>query len=225
MKLLLLLSPLSYVCFFETPHTAACQASLSFTVSQSLLKLMSIEIVMASNHLILCHPLLFLLSIFPSTMVFPNESALHIRWPVLNLLKIMSTESMILSCPSHPLPPPSSLFTFKLSQYQDFFQWVSSLNQVAKVLDFQLQLQSFQWIFRVDFLWDWLLWCPCGPRHSQESFPVPQFERINSSVMRKWRYIAKIVLKWFLNSIYVGWKEIIILSKFIQTPSTLADTA
>ena len=64
-----------------TPWTAACQASLSITNSQSLPKLMSIESVMPSNHLILCHTLFFPPSIFPSIRVFSNESALHIRWP------------------------------------------------------------------------------------------------------------------------------------------------
>ena len=64
-----------------TPWTAAHQASLSFTVSQSLFKLMFIELVMPSNHLILCHPFLLLPSIFPSIRVFSKESALHIRWP------------------------------------------------------------------------------------------------------------------------------------------------
>ena len=66
---------------FVTPWTAACQASLSFATFQSLLKLMSIELVMSSNNLILCHPLLFLPSIFPSIRVFSDESVLHIRWP------------------------------------------------------------------------------------------------------------------------------------------------
>ena len=65
----------------ETPWTAAHQASLSIMNSQNLLKLMSIESVMPSNHLILCHPLLLLPSIFPSIRVFSNESALRIRWP------------------------------------------------------------------------------------------------------------------------------------------------
>ena len=64
-----------------TPWPAACQASLSFTVSWSLLKLMSIESMMSSNHLILCHPLIVLPSIFPSTTVLTSESALCIRWP------------------------------------------------------------------------------------------------------------------------------------------------
>ena len=65
---------------FATPWTEACQASLSITNSQSLLRLMSIESEMPSNPLILCHPLLLLLSIFPSISVFSNESALRIRW-------------------------------------------------------------------------------------------------------------------------------------------------
>ena len=64
-----------------TPWTAALQASLSITSSRSLPKLMSIESVMPSNHLILCRPLLLLPSVFPSIRVFSNESALHIRWP------------------------------------------------------------------------------------------------------------------------------------------------
>ena len=63
------------------PWTAARQASLSITNSQSLLKLISIELVMPSDHLILCHPLILLPSIFPSIRVFPNESVLHLRWP------------------------------------------------------------------------------------------------------------------------------------------------
>ena len=70
----------SYVWLLVTPWTAACQASLSITNSWSLLKLMSIESVMASNHFILCHPLL-LPSIFPSIRIFSSESALHITWP------------------------------------------------------------------------------------------------------------------------------------------------
>ena len=72
---------LSHVQLFATPWTAARQASLSITNSRSLLKLMSIESVMPSNHLILCHPLLLLHSIVPSIRVFSNESVLHIRWP------------------------------------------------------------------------------------------------------------------------------------------------
>ena len=90
---------LSHVWLFVTPWTATRQASLSITNSWSLLKLMSIESVMPSNHLIFCRPVLL-----PS--IFPN---------------------------------------------QGLFQWVSSLHQVAKILEFQLQHQSFQWIFRTYF--------------------------------------------------------------------------
>ena len=72
---------LSHVQLFATPWTAACQASLSITNSRSLLKLMSMELVMPSNHLILCCPLLLLPSVFPSIRVFSNKSVLHITWP------------------------------------------------------------------------------------------------------------------------------------------------
>ena len=72
---------LSRARLFAIPWTAARQASLSITNSQSLLRLMCTESVMPSNHLILCHPLLLLPSLFPSIRVFSNESALHIRWP------------------------------------------------------------------------------------------------------------------------------------------------
>ena len=111
-----------HVQLFATPWTTACQASLFITNSQSLLKLISIESVMPSNHLILCHP--------------------------------------------------------HLSQHQGLFQWVSSSHQVAKVLVFQLQHQSFQWIFRTDFLEDSLVWSPCSPKDSQECSPIPQFKSI-----------------------------------------------
>ena len=71
----------SYVQLFATPWIAARQASLYFTISRSLLKLTCIELVMASNHLILCRPFLLLPSIFANIRVFSNESVLHIRWP------------------------------------------------------------------------------------------------------------------------------------------------
>ena len=90
------------VWLFVTPWTAAHQVSLPIINTQILLKLMSIKLVMPSNHLILCRPLLFLPSILPSIRVF--------------------------------------------------FQWVSSSHQMARVLELQLQHQSFQWIFRTDFL-------------------------------------------------------------------------
>ena len=79
--LYLLVQSLSRVWLFATTWATACQASLSVTNSWSLLKLMSIQSVMPSNHLILCYPLLLLPSIFPSIRVFSNESVLCIRWP------------------------------------------------------------------------------------------------------------------------------------------------
>ena len=80
--------------------------------------------------------------------------------------------------PSHPLlptfpPAPSP------SQHQGLFQWVNSSHEVAKVLEFHFQHQSFQWIFRVDFFYDWMIWSPCYPRDCQESSPTPQFKSIN----------------------------------------------
>ena len=71
----------SRVQLLETSWTSVCQASLSFTISQSLLNLMSIELVIPPNHLVLCHPLLLLPSTFPSIRVFSYELFLHIRWP------------------------------------------------------------------------------------------------------------------------------------------------
>ena len=110
---------LSRVWLFATPWTAACQASLFITNSWSLLKLMSIESVMPSNHLILCRSFSSCLQSFPASVSFP-------------------------------------------------------MHQVAKVLEFQLQHRSFQWIFRTDFLQDWLVGYPCSSRDSQESSLTPQ---------------------------------------------------
>ena len=85
--------------------------------------------------------------------------------------------------PSHRLLSPSPP-VFNLSQHQGLFQWVSFSHQVAKVLELQLQHQSFQWGFRVGCLYDWLVWSLCSPRtsggDSQEFSPTPQFESIDS---------------------------------------------
>ena len=95
---------LSRVRLVTTSWTTARQASLSMTNSWSLLKLISIELVMPSNHLILCHPLLLLPSIFPSIRVFSNELALHIRWP-----KYWSFSFNIQPSPEH-----SGLISFRM---------------------------------------------------------------------------------------------------------------
>ena len=90
------------------------------------------------------------------------------------------------SCPSSRYaiqPSPVVPFSSNLqsSQHQGFIHWVSSSHQLAKLLEFQLRHQAFQWIFRTDFLSDWLVLSPCSPRDSQESSPASQFKSINSS--------------------------------------------
>ena len=92
--------------------------------------------------------------------------------------------------PSHPLSSPSPP-ALNLSQHQGLFKWVSSSHHMAKVLEFQLQHQSFQWTFRTDLLWDGLVGSPCTPRDSQESSPTPQFKSIKSLALsfqrRQWQ--------------------------------------
>ena len=111
----------SHVQLFATPWTAACQASLTITNSQSLLKLMSTESVMPSNHLILCHPLLLLPSIFPSIRVFSNESGLHINWP-----KYWS-----FSCSISPSNEYSGLISFRID-WLDFLAVQGTLKSLLQ---------------------------------------------------------------------------------------------
>ena len=109
----------------------------------------------------------------PGCLVYchlPEFTQTHVHW-VGDAIQI-----------SHPLSP-SSPHAFNLSQHQSLFKWVSSSHQEAKVLDFQLQRQSFQWIFRTNFLYDGLVGSPCSPRDSQESSPTPQLKIINSSML------------------------------------------
>ena len=103
---------------------------------------------------------------FPVHRQLPDSTQTHVHW-VGDAIQ-----------PSHPLSSPS-FPSFNLSQHQGLFKWVSSLHQVAKVLEFQLQHQSFQWTLRTDFLYDGLVGSPCSPRDSQESSPTPQFKSIN----------------------------------------------
>ena len=83
--------------------------------------------------------------------------------------------------PSHLLTP-SSPSALSLSQHQGLFHWVICLHQMTKILELQLQHQSFQRILRVDLPWGWLVWSPCCPRDFQESSPAPQLEDINALV-------------------------------------------
>ena len=100
----------------------------------------------------------------------PEFTHFHVHW-VRDVIQL-----------SYPLSSPSPP-AFNLSQHQGLFKWVSCSHQVAKVLELQLYHQSFQWIFRTDFLWDWLVGSPCSPRDSQESSPTLQFKSSNSSVL------------------------------------------
>ena len=144
---------LSCIWLFVTPWIAARQASLSITNSWNSLKLMSIESVMPSSHLILCCPLFLLPSI----------------------------------------PPSMSLF-----------QWVNSSHEVAKVLEFQLQIHSFQRNPRAD-LQNGLVGSPCSPRY-KESFPTPRLKSINYSVLR-------FLYNSTLTSIHDYWKNHIALTR------------
>ena len=98
--------------------------------------------------------------------------------------------------PSHPLLSPSPPAP-NPSQHQGLFQWVNSLHEVAKVLELQLQHQSFQWTPRTDLLEDWMVWSPCSTRDSLESSPTPQFKSINSSVL-SFLYNPTLIHTWLL---------------------------
>ena len=99
-------------------------------------------------------------------------------WVDSSLLKLVSIDWVNdTTQPSHPLSPPS-LPAFNLSQHQGLFQWIGSLHQVTEVLELQLQHQSFQWIFRIDFL----VSSPCCPKDFQESSPAPQFENTDTYI-------------------------------------------
>ena len=112
----------------------------------------------------------------------PQHTGFLVHYQLLELTQIHAHWVGDAIQPSHPLSSPSPP-AFNLSQHQSLFKWVSSSHQVAKVLEFQLQHQSFQWIFRTDFLEDGLVGSPCSPRDSQESSLAPQFKSINSSVL------------------------------------------
>ena len=126
----------SHVRLFVTPWTAACQPSLSITNSLSLLKLMSIESLMPSNHFILCRPLLLPLSIFPSIRVFSSESVLHIRWP-----KCWSFSFSIISSKEDPFWSPSE-WTGWISLQSKGLLRVFSNTTVQKHQFFGAQLSS-----------------------------------------------------------------------------------
>ena len=169
-----IVSSFSHVRLFSAPWTAARQASLSFTVSWSLFKLMSFELVIASNHVILSSPsAAFSLSQHQTFFFF---SFIFISWRLITLqycsgfCHTLRWISHGFTCVPHPDPPshlPFHLIPLGLPSAPgpstclmhpawagdlSLFQWVDSSHQVARVFELQLQHQHFQWIFRVDFL-------------------------------------------------------------------------
>ena len=118
---------------------------------------------------------------------FPEFTQTHVHW-VGDAIQ-----------PSHPLSPPSPPVP-NPSQHQGLFQWVNFSHEVAKVLEFQLQHQSFQWTPRADLLQNGLVGSPCSPRDSQEPSPTPQFKSINSSVLSLLHSLT-------LTSIHDHWKN------------------
>ena len=127
-------------------------------------------ISVAQSCLTLCNPM------DCSTLGFP----IHHQLPEFTQTRVHRVGDAIQ--PSHPLSSPS-FPAFNLSKHQGLFKWLSSLHQVAKVLEFQLQHQSFQWTLRTDFLYDGLVGSPCTPMDPQEYSPTPQFKNINSLVL------------------------------------------
>ena len=119
--------------------------------------------LVVKSHPILCYLMDCNMSGHPVPHHLLEFSQIHVHW-ISDAIQ-----------PSHPLLP--SFPAFNLFQHQGLFQWVSSLHQVAKVLELQFQHQFFQWLIRVDCLYDWLVWS-CSPRDSQESSPAPQFGSI-----------------------------------------------
>ena len=180
---------LSCVWIFAVPWTAAWQASLSITNSQFSSAAQSCPT--------LCNPMDCSMSGLPVHHQLPEFTQTHVHW-VSDAIQ-----------PSHPLSSPS-LPIFNLSQHQGLFRWVSSSHQVAKVLEFQFQHQSFQRIFSSDFLYDWLVGSRYSPKDSQESSPTPQFQNINSSVLS---FLYRINQDYINFNVWIQMTEVNLLSR------------
>ena len=118
--------------------------------------------------------------LFATPWITARQASVHHRLPEFTQTHVHQVGDAIQ--PSHPLSSPSPP-GLNPSQHQGLFQWVNFSHQVAKVLEFQLQHQSFQWTSRTDILYDGLVGSPCSPRDSQESSPTQQFKSINSSAL------------------------------------------
>ena len=154
-----MIQSLSCVWLFVTPWTVACQASLSITNSWRLLELMSIELVIPSNHLILGRPLLLLPSIFPSTRIFSSESALHIKWP-----KYWS-------------------FSFSISPSSEYSRLISFRMDWVDLLAVQGTLKSFLQHHSSKAL---ILWCSAFiiPNKIDDNFLIPLIASLYSNLPR-----------------------------------------
>ena len=141
----------------------------------------------AQSYQTLCDPMNRSMPGLPIHHQLPEFTQTHVHW-VGDTIQ-----------PSHPLLSPSPPAP-NPSQHQGLFQWVNSSHQMAKVLEFQLQHQSFQWTPRTDLLYDGLLGSPCSPRDSQESSPTPQFKSINFSALSFLHSLT-------LTSIHDHWKN------------------
>ena len=119
-----------------------------------------------------CNPMDCSMPGFPLLHYLPDFAQINVHW----VGAIQPSQSLL----------PASPFAFNLSQHQSFFpmQRVGSFHQMVKVLELQLQHQSFQWISSVDFPWDWLIWSPGSSRDSKESSPAPQLKSINFSALK-----------------------------------------
>ena len=146
-----------------------------------------VVVVQSLSHVRLCDPMDCSTPGFSVFYYLPELAQTHVHW-VSDVIQ-----------PSQLLSFPSSL-AFNLSQHQGLFQWIGSSHWVAKVLKLQFQHQSFQWIFRVYFLQEWLVWSPKCPKDSQQSSPAPQFESTNSLAL-------SLLYGPTLTSLYDYWKS------------------
>ena len=178
------LDVLSCVQLFVTPWTREAPLSMGFSRQEYWSRLLfsapeaykgpldqSVQFsLVIQSCLTLCDPMNHSIPGLPVHYQLPEFTQTHVHW-VGDAIQ-----------PFHPLSSPSPP-ALNLSQHQGLFQWVNSSHEVAKVLEFQLQRQSFQWTPRTDLLLDGLVGSPCSPRDSQESSPTPQFKSINFSAL------------------------------------------
>ena len=163
---ILLCQSLSRVRLFATSWTAAHQAPLSFTISQSLLKLMSTESMMSSNHLTISHPFLLLPSVFPSIRVFPNELALCIRWPKYWSFSISLSNEY------------SGLITFRI----DWFDLLADQGTLNTLLQHTVQKHQFS---ALRLLYGLNVFLSYSPSHLFQLKSCPFHQIVSSSCLRK----------------------------------------